>query len=127
MGPEIPGIIFKPTAPKEPTDEGFHLRLEAGPTAPERTRKNTLPRILNWVACQAVRFDSTNKYIDLRSFPFWALSIEHARRDLLEMAKVEKQPYTHIYVLATLTEKQNKPARISKKLQCMNIKTGGKT
>ena len=93
------------------TGERVHTRGRTETAAPQHTRKEK-HRELTWFACQAVRIDEEGM-ISFRSFPFFALSLAHAKSQLLEIAATTKEPliYTHIFQYAALHEKSRKHAK----------------
>lgn len=74
-----------------------------------------------------MRYSIDGKTIEFRSFPFWALSLEHARSEMVEMAKKEggKSVVTHVITFGEYTETmQNHKMRVIKGQ--INISTGEK-
>ena len=105
----------------------IHTNGHAETKAPQLGRAKKLPRELTWFACQAVRLSADGKTIELRSFPFFALSLEHARRELLEMQKAgHQQPYTDIYQFAALNQAAGKMAKCKLEANKINILTGAR-
>jgi len=108
------------------TDMGVHPRADVAPARLERPSKAKLPRELTWFAVQAVNLDPDNGSIQLRSFPFWTMSLEMARMELLEMGKKDPHgcPYTHIFQYAALHQASGKMSKCKLEKSMINIGTG---
>jgi len=66
--------------------------------------------------------------IESRSFPFFALSLEHARQELIAMQKHSgNMPFTDIFQYGALYEKQKKYPLFKKEDKKINIETGKKS
>lgn len=79
---------------------------------------------------QAVRISITGNEIELRSFPFFALSLEHARQQIIELTKTSKDrvcPYTDIYQYASLKQEASKHTKCKLEKDKINIITGKKS
>lgn len=82
------------------------------------------------MACQAVRLSLDGQTVELRSFPFWALSLEAARLDLMRMVKEKgrtEMPYTHIFQYGILNQVHGKKSRMKIHMGPKSISLEGKT
>ena len=111
--------------PKGAPYTGVHANGNTETAPPKHGRTTELPRTLTWFACQAVRLDPEG-VIELRSFPFFALSLEHARVQLAEVTQKEGCPYTHIFQYAFLYQESKKHTKCKLEKNSINIQTGKK-
>lgn len=117
------GPLFR-TANQNP-EPTFHTRGQPETKAPKRPGATKLPTKLTWFACQAVRLSLDGKQIELRSFPFFALSLEHARSEILSLNKTnEPCPYTDIFQYAALHQESGKHPKMKLEATKINIETG---
>lgn len=119
------GTLFSNT--NENPNTGVHTTGKPETKAPQRPGAKKLPTKVTWIACQAVRYSLDGKRIEFRSFPFWALSLEHARSEMIEMAKQEggKSMVTHVISFGEYTETmQHHKMKVIKGQ--INIETGAK-
>lgn len=94
---------------------------------PQRTQNNKRPvRELTWCAFQAVKLN-TKGIVELRSFPFWAFDLAHARAELLLATQKDGCPYTHIWGFGNLLQKPGKRSKWTTKIAEWSILTGEKT
>lgn len=82
---------------------------------------------MKWYAMQAVALDEYGD-VKFRTFPFWALSLEAARLDLIEMEKTQPSPITltHIFQYGALHQKAGKVAKFNGEKNAIVIATGRK-
>ena len=127
MGTAIPRHEVQNNERQSETNKSFHLDGHTETAPPKRGRTTKLPRELKWFACQAVKVSLDGSYIELRSFPFWALSLAHARSEILAATQKDGCPYTDIYQFAVLNEKAGQKAKCKIEANKINILTGKKS
>jgi len=128
--PRYEGPLFR--TPDQNAEPLIHTKGSAETKTPKRNGATKLPKALTWTACQAVRLSLDGKQIEMRSFPFWALSLEAARLELVAMLKAKgstEMPYTDIYQFGELNQVSGKMSKM--KIQAgpkkINIETGKKS
>lgn len=125
MDPSLLSLEGEHYTRPQSTDPAVHTSGHTETTPPKRGSTKKLPRELTWFACQAVKLDLEGK-VRLRSFPFYAFSLEHARKELLEATRQEGCPYTHIFQYGALNQKSGHLSTFKMEKASINILTGDK-
>jgi len=112
----------------ETTNKVFHTGGTTETKAPKRNGATTMPKELKWFACQAIRISLDGKEIERRSFPFFALSLEHARQELIGMKKAgHEMPFNEIWQYSCLNQQEKKFPKMKLEASKINIETGKKS